>query len=670
MRFSLAVAETLWALQRHGHTFRFIEFPDYGMEGYFSLKMRRHGQLSAEKMAVRLHSPLLMLFEDNGDPLHLDTVVRRKSLGYELFCYRHADILLYGAEAMFARIEAICGRNGVEILSRAKRIPHPKAEPGLFGLTEAPPPPLEPRPEDRPLTICYVGRLENRKGIAGFFETIAATADIVRLIKDRNLQFQLVGLDLPHDEERSNGDLIRAAVAAAGLQAHVAIFGYVDQQALPSEFFVHADAFVFPSIFENYPNALLETLPYGRPTLVSARGGMPEVAAPFPEVTSYDPRAPEAADAILAFLAALRPMAPDLFAREKFDEVARQSNAKMISAYFALVETPAAAPPAEGADFSVGFVVPHFNSTADLADCLASIQACAAEHDEIVVVDDASHPEEAARARAIVAAANAAAKPEIRLILLERNSGPSAARNSGAAAVGAVGALQFLDADDMLDADGFRATRTALRRNSDIDMAYGVQRSHGERNHFWFTTDANPMTVLDENFAHSAVLVRKTAFGALGGYAPALRHLFEDWEFYARFCLAGFTGEAVMAPTQIYRVRPASRSTDNAEVLFDARQQLLAHLARCDKVSGDPATDRLVMAIACHVSVLVKNGLISRAALQDPDALTQVVEVHVTREATVRELRERIKGQRLPRWRKAASSLLLSLTKKLGRLEA
>jgi hypothetical protein len=124
-----------------------------------------------------------------------------------------------------------------------------------------------------------------------------------------------------------------------------------------------------------------------------------------------------------------------------------------------------------------------------------------------------------------------------------------------------------------------------------------------------------------------------------------------------------------MAPTQLYRVRPASRSTDNAEELFRARQDLISHLACCEKVSGDPATDRLIMAIAGYASTLVKHGLISRAALQDPEALKQVVEVHVTREATVRELRARIKGQRLPFWRKTASSLLLSLTKKLGRFE-
>lgn len=664
MRFSLAVAETLWALQKHGHTFRFIEFPDYGMEGYFSLKMRRHGQLRADKIAVRLHSPLLMLFEDNGDPLHLDSVVRRKSLGYELFCYRHADALPYGAEAMRARIEAICARFGVEISSRVTKIPHPKAEPGLFGLTEAAPPAPAPRPEDQPLTICYVGRLENRKGIAAFFDTVAASAEIVRLIKARNLRFQLVGLDLPHDETRSNGELIRAAVREAGLEAHVEIFGYVDQQALPGAFFAHADAFVFPSIFENYPNALLETLPYGRPTLVSARGGMPEISAPFPEVTSYDPLAPDAPDAILAFLAALQPAQPDPFAREKFDEVARTSNAKMIRDYFALIEAPAAAPAAEGADFSVGFVVPHYNSSADLAECLASLRACAAPQDRIVVVDDASRPGEVARAKEIVAGAGAQA----RLILLERNAGPAAARNAGAAALGDVHALQFLDADDALNADGFRATRAALRRNPDLDMAYGVQRSHGERNHFWVTTDANPTTVLDENFAHSAVLVRKAAFDALGGYAPSMRHLFEDWEFYARFCLAGFRGEAVLAPTQLYRVRPASRSTDNADALFRARQDLLTHLALCDKVSGDPATDLLITAIACHASTLVKKGLISRAALQDPEALKEVVEVHVTRDGTVRDLRARIKSQGLPRWRKSASSLLLSLTKKLGGL--
>jgi glycosyltransferase involved in cell wall biosynthesis/GT2 family glycosyltransferase len=674
MRFSLAVAETLWALQNHGHSFRFIEFPDYGMEGYFALKMRRHGQLRAERIAVRLHSPLLMLFEDNNDPLHADDVTRRRSLGYELFCFRHADVLAYGADAMFARVETICRRNGVEIASRAVKIPHPKAEPGVFGLDAAPPPALEPRPEDRPLTLCYVGRLENRKGVAHFFETVAASPKIVALIRERNLQFQLLGQDLPHDEKRSNGDLIRAATERAGLAGHVTLFGYIDQERLPSEFLVRADAFLFPSIFENYPNALLETLPFGKPTLVSARGGMPEIAAPFPEVKRYDPLAPEAAEEIFAFLSALRPLPPDRQARERFDAVARQSNARMLDDYFALVEAPAAAAPAPGEDFSVAFIVPHYNSTADLADCLGSIRTCARAGDEIVVVDDASRPEEVLRLRDIVAKFNLAGKPEIQLVALERNGGPSAARNRGAAEVKAAGALQFLDADDMLDADGFNATRRALRLNGDIDMVYGVQHSHGESNHYWFTTDANPMTVLDENCAHSAILVRKTVFETLGGHAPVMRHLFEDWEFNARFCLAGFKGETVVAPTLLCRVRPASRSTDNADALFNARQDLLAHLARCDKVSGDAFADRLIAAIAGYVSALVKNGLISRAALQDPDAFKKreivVVEqlVHLTRDVSVRDLRQQIKGKDLPHWRKLASSLLLSLTKKLGRL--
>jgi glycosyltransferase involved in cell wall biosynthesis len=673
MRFSLAVAETLFTLQEHGHSFRFIEFPDYGMEGYFSIKMRRHGQLRADRIAVRLHSPLLMLFDDNNDPLYTLDVIRRRSLGYELFCYRHADVLTYGAQAMFDRIEALCRHNGVEIGARAVRIPHPKPEPGLFGLDAETPPQPAPRLRDRPLTLCYVGRLENRKGIAQFFETVAASPTIVRLIKGRNLRFELLGLDLPHDEKRSNGDLIRAAAERAGLAAHVAIFGYVDQQRLPSEFLVHADAFLFPSLFENYPNALLEVLPYGKPTLVSARGGMPEIAAPFSWVKVYDPLAPEAADAIFAFLAALAPLPPDLSAREQFDRVACESNTRMLAAYVAQIEAPPAPAPETGPDFGVAFVVPHYNATADLADCLASIRACAREDDEIVLVDDASAPEELERLKDIVARANRAGKPEVRLIEMARNSGPSAARNRGAAAVASARALQFLDADDRLDAQGFRATRLALALHSDIDMAYGVQLSHGERNHYWFATDANPMTVLDENFAHSAILVRKSVFDAVGGYAPDLRALFEDWEFNARLCLAGFNGEAVMAPTQLYRVRPASRSTDNAEKLFSARQELLSHLAHCDKVAGDPHADLLVAGMAGYVSQLVKHGLISRAALQDPDAFTNKTArgeefVHVVRDATVRELRQRIKGNRLPRWRKLASSLMLSLTKKLGGL--
>lgn len=685
MRFSLAVAETLWSLQNHGHSFALIEFPDYGMEGYFTLKMRRHGQLRLDRIAVRLHSPLLMLFDDNNDPLHEIDVIRRRSLAHEVYCYRHADVLLYGADAMLRRVEAICRRQGLEIAPRAVKIAHPMAEGGIFGLESAPPPEPAPRPADRPLTLCYVGRLENRKGIAHFFETVTASPRIVELIREANLQFQLLGLDLPHDDKRSNGDLIRASAERSGLTAHISIFGYIDQQKLPAEYLVHADAFLFPSIFENYPNALLETLPFGKPTLVSARGGMPEVAAPFGVATSYDPLDPSAEEAIFAFLSGLRPTQADPGARERFDAAARESNARMLADYFALAQAPGApAPAAPAPDFAVAFVVPHYNSTVDLADCLGSIRACARANDEIIVVDDQSRPEEVERLQKIIARENAACAdqavaPAIQLVLLPRNGGPSAARNAGAAAIKAAGAIQFLDADDMLDATGFRAARAALRLNPDLDMIYGILHSFGERSHYWFTNDSNPLTVLDENFSHSAILVRKTVFDQLGGFAAALRHLFEDWEFNARFCFAGFVGEGIVAPTLRNRVLPASRSTDNADRLFNARQDLLAHLARCEKVSGDPHADRLVAAIAGHVSVLVKHGLISRAALQDPDHFKKtqpivrerrVIEeiVHVTQDNTVRNLREQIKASGLSRWRRQTASWLLSLTKKLGRL--
>jgi GT2 family glycosyltransferase len=349
--------------------------------------------------------------------------------------------------------------------------------------------------------------------------------------------------------------------------------------------------------------------------------------------------------------------------RSGFDPAAR-ARAEPASLWSVLAPPPPSAPIAPP-DVPVGFVIPHYNNAGFIEDCLVSVRACAEQNDEIVVVDDASRPEEKAALRALVARLNAGGAPPITLVELAHNGGPAAARNHGVESLTRAELIQFIDADDALNPDGFRVTRRALLLNPDLAMVHGAQRNFGADRFYWVTMDANPLTAFEENYCHSAPLVRRSAFAALGGQALALRHHYEDWAFNVRLCLSGFAAEAVAAQTQQYRMGHASRTLDHRDRLDQSRQNLFSHIARSG-LSGRPHRDRLAATLAVYASMLERAGLLQPGAGQkraDPGPLVERRTVEIVK---INDLEERIKAQPLPLWRRKMARLALSVSRRLG----
>ncbi|MCW2275237.1 glycosyltransferase [Rhodoblastus acidophilus] len=456
LRFAFAAAELLLELQRRGHEFALACCADRGAEGFFIEKMRRHGQLRLDGLAVRLHGPTALAFEDRAAPLHDMSTEARNLLVEEIACLRRADILVHRDDATWARVQKLCRRFGFDAQARARR----------------------------------------------------------------------------------------------------------------------------------------ETAP---------------------------------------LWSALRPPPPRL--------------------------------PAEPENLPVGFVIPHFNNAAFIEGCLASVRACAEPGDEILVVDDASRPQEKQALRDLVARLNAQGAPEIVLHELPHNGGPAAARNAGVEKLGRAELVQFIDADDALHPEGFRATRRALLLNPDLAMVYGMQRNFGADRFYWVTMDPNPLTIFDENFCHSAPLVRRAVFAALGGQATALRRHYEDWEFNVRLHLSGFAGEMVVAQTQQYRMGHASRTFEKAEKTNQSREALMAHVARA-RLSGHPHRDRLAATLAVYAAKLEHAGLLCPAAGQ---SRSQSVQQRTVEIVNLIDLEEQLKTQPLPVWRKKLARLALSVARRLGR---
>jgi len=110
----------------------------------------------------------------------------------------------------------------------------------------------------------------------------------------------------------------------------------------------------------------------------------------------------------------------------------------------------------------VSIVIPAHNASASLGECLAALQADLPEWAEIVVVDDASGDD----------TAEVAARLGARVLKLDRNAGPSAARNHGVAHSDSEIVL-FVDSDVVARPGVVRRVADFFEKNPGISAVFG-----------------------------------------------------------------------------------------------------------------------------------------------------------------------------------------------------
>jgi GT2 family glycosyltransferase len=212
-------------------------------------------------------------------------------------------------------------------------------------------------------------------------------------------------------------------------------------------------------------------------------------------------------------------------------------------------------------------IVPVYNNARDLVDCLDALRACASPDGEIIVVDDGSTDTSASTA----AATNA------RVLRLERNSGPAAARNEGARC--ARGEFLFFVDSDVVVARGAleRVTRT-LEERPDLAAVFGSYDTRPRaaglvsqyRNllHHWVHQTGNPDAF---TFWAGCGAVRRTAFEAVGGFdVDRSRFAIEDIELGHRLRRAGYRILLDKALQCTHLKRWTLRSMVRADVLYRA----------------------------------------------------------------------------------------------------
>ena len=223
----------------------------------------------------------------------------------------------------------------------------------------------------------------------------------------------------------------------------------------------------------------------------------------------------------------------------------------------------------------VSVIIPAFNAQATLDETLRSVRGQTHKHLEILVVDDGSKDGTPA-----IVEQHAALDTRIRLIRQE-NAGVAAARNEGSRQARG-NLLAFVDADDLWAAEKIeKQLAVLLVAGEGVGLVYT-----------WYARIDGQSRIIDTAYRPtdcgnvierlclgnlvgngSAILVKRAAMVAAGGFDPSLRAQnaqgCEDWLFYFRVA-ERYSFAVVREPLTGYRELPDAMSADVGRMLRSA----------------------------------------------------------------------------------------------------
>lgn len=234
-----------------------VEAQDYEAPLYY-FQLRRALGLGPKRCPpcfVHLHSPTELIAQHNDWDLASPAVQTAKRL--EDYSIAAADALLCPSRYLARQAEAHYGLTAGSV----RVIPLP------IGNN-----PVLDRDEDtwEQGTICYVGRLERRKGVIEWIDAAAAIAP-----EYPAAWFEFIGTNCLGTDHLSGEEFVERLIPA-DLRTRFLFRGRQQRSALPM-FLARARMAAVPSRWENFPNTCIEAMCSGLPVIASPQGGMAEM---------------------------------------------------------------------------------------------------------------------------------------------------------------------------------------------------------------------------------------------------------------------------------------------------------------------------------------------------------------------------------------------------------
>jgi glycosyltransferase involved in cell wall biosynthesis len=204
---------------------------------------------------------------------------------------------------------------------------------------------------------------------------------------------------------------------------------------------------------------------------------------------------------------------------------------------------------------TVGVVVPCHRHGIFLDGCIASIKAQTVAPAAIVVVDDGSTD-----AETIEALARLDDDPEVTVLRLTENAGPSAARNRGLEQLDTSYFLP-IDADDELLPDALERMLAQLEKApEEVGFVYPNAQHIGNQTNYVEAPAYNVWLLMEQNYCPAPALFDRRLFEGTGiAYPEEIVVGHEDWDLILQLAERDVRGIPAEGPTFLYRKQGFSR---------------------------------------------------------------------------------------------------------------
>ncbi|OFX42846.1 MAG: hypothetical protein A2046_03755 [Bacteroidetes bacterium GWA2_30_7] len=197
-------------------------------------------------------------------------------------------------------------------------------------------------------------------------------------------------------------------------------------------------------------------------------------------------------------------------------------------------------------------VIPYFNMGNYVEETIQSILKSTYRNLEIILVNDGTNEQ-----YSIEKISELEKKYKIQVIH-KKNEGLALARNDGAKVANGK-FLAFLDPDDTIEPSYYEKAINVLLNKNNVHFVGCWAKYFGEGKGYWATFTTEPPYLLAHNMINSSALIYKTeAFLKSGLNDPKMLYGMEDYESVINMVKNGYKGVALPEPLWNYRVRKNS----------------------------------------------------------------------------------------------------------------
>jgi glycosyltransferase involved in cell wall biosynthesis len=535
-----------------------IEFQDCSALAYWTLQRKLTGDRALRDLfvSVHAHTPGSFLEQFEQRPVHMFPNYWIGQM--ERFCFAAADLVTFPSKLMSDALSTV----GYRFARETALVRNPYLIPDGFQKKRG-----EPKRE-----LVQVGRIQLFKGVPRLLKTMR------KLWADGlDIPLRIIGGDTTlAPRQRSMRAILEERYAPEIEKSLLRFEGLVATDKL-GETVGHPLAIICPSLFDNFPYAVIESMASGQMVVTSRACGCSELMTHGRDAWLCDFDQEDSLRDVIDRIAAL----PKSERRDMSESARRTVEAhcgykSVLAAKVGAIEAaqsrqkgkrpfPFAGDIATAAQKPVAMinghvtdllsvVVPYYNMGEWIDETIDSLANSAYAPMEVIIVDDGSTDPKSVERLCRLEQRN---WPFDLRVVRKRNGGLASARNAGAQdARGEF--LAILDSDDQVAYDYYQSAIDIMREYDNVHFV-GCWVEHTDDQPDWVTWNPElPAFLFANQINTSGMVFRTSSFLAAGMNDTRFEYGLEDWESAISMVASGLRGVAIPRVLFRYRVRSDS----------------------------------------------------------------------------------------------------------------